>query len=142
VMMIFPSILYKYLLPQESTGIRNKRVKIFVIIFSIFMSVSGIFIAPTLIENFFPKFIEAVNAIKIMSLAVIPGSIALILEAQFLGNERSKIVIIGTGISLVFLTIGMIVLGSWIGIIGVAWSLVIATTAKTFFYLIKNFKFT
>ena len=139
IMMIFPSILYKYLLPQESTGIRNKRVKIFVIIFSIFMSVSGIFIAPTLIENFFPKFIEAVDAIKIMSLVVIPGSIALILEAQFLGNERSKIVIIGTGISLVFLTIGMIVLGSWFGIIGVAWSLVIATTAKTSFYLIKNF---
>ena len=99
----------------------------------------GIFIAPTLIENFFPKFIEAVNAIKIMSLVVIPGSIALILEAQFLGNERSKIVIIGTGISLVFLTIGMIVLGSWFGITGVAWSLVIATTAKTSFYLIKNF---
>jgi O-antigen/teichoic acid export membrane protein len=142
IMMIFPGILYKYLLPQESTGVRNKQVKIFVIIFSISMSLSGIFIAPTLIENFFPKFIEAVDAIKIMSLVVIPGSIALILEAQFLGNERSKIVIIGTGISLVFLTIGMIVLGSWIGIIGVAWSLVIAVTAKTSFYLIKNFKFT
>jgi O-antigen/teichoic acid export membrane protein len=92
-----------------------------------------------LIENFFPKFIEAIDAIKIMSLVVIPGSIALILEAQFLGKERSKIVIIGTGISLVLLTIGMIVLGSWFGITGVAWSLVIATTAKTTFYLIKNF---
>jgi len=142
VMMIFPSVLYKYLLPEESTGASNKRVKIFVIIFSISVSALGIFIAPMLIENFFPKFIESVDAIRIMSLAVIPSSIALILEAQFLGKERSKIVIIGTGISLVFLTIGMIVLGSWIGIIGVAWSLVIATTAKTFFYLIKNFKFT
>ena len=142
VMMIFPSILYKYLLPEESTGTSNKQVKIFVIIFSIFISILGIFIAPMLIENFFPKFIEAVNAIKIMSLAVIPASIALILESQFLGNERSKIVIIGTCISLVLLTIGMIVLGSWFGITGVAWSLVIATTAKTSFYLIKNFKFT
>ena len=142
VMMIFPSVLYKYLLPEESTGASNKRVKIFVIIFSISVSALGIFIAPMLIENFFPKFIESVDAIRIMSLSVIPSSIALILEAQFLGKERSKIVIIGTGISLVFLTIGMIVLGSWIGIIGVAWSLVIATTAKTFFYLIKNFKFT
>jgi len=138
-MMIFPSVLYKYLLPEESTGASNKRVKIFVIIFSIFVSALGIFIAPMLIENFFPKFIEAVDAIRIMSLAVIPSSIALILEAQFLGKERSKIVIIGTGISLVFLTIGMIVLGSWFGITGVAWSLVIATTAKTSFYLIKNF---
>ena len=132
--MIFPSILYKYLLPQESTGIRNKRVKIFVIIFSICVCLFRVYLLrQLLIENFFPKFIEAVNAIRIMSLSVIPSSIALILEAQFLGKERSKIVIIGTGISLVFLTIGMIVLGSWIGIIGVAWSLVIATTAKTFF---------
>ena len=138
VMMIFPSVLYKYLLPEESTGASNKRVKIFVIIFSIFVSALGIFIAPMLIENFFPKFIEAVDAIRIMSLAVIPSSIALILEAQFLGKERSKIVIIGTGISLVFLTIGMIILGSWFGITGVAWSLVIATTAKTSFYLIKK----
>ena len=142
VMMIFPSVLYKYLLPEESTGASNKRVKISVIIFSISVSALGIFIAPMLIENFFPKFIESVDAIRIMSLSVIPSSIAIILEAQFLGKERSKIVIIGTGISLVFLTTGMIVLGSWIGIIGVAWSLVIATTAKTFFYLIKNFKFT
>jgi O-antigen/teichoic acid export membrane protein len=139
IMMIFPSVLYKYLLPEESTGASNKRVKIFVIIFSILISVLGIFIAPMLIENFFPKFIEAIDAIRIMSLVVIPSSIALILEAQFLGKERSKIVIIGTGISLVFLTIGMIVLGSWFGIIGVAWSLVIATIAKTSFYLIKNF---
>ena len=139
MMMIFPSIFYKYLLPQESSGVKNKKPKIIVIIFSISISVLGIFIAPTLIENFFPKFIEAVDAIKIMSLVVIPVSIALILEAEFLGNERSKIVIIGAGISLVFLTIGMIVLGSWFGIIGVAWSLVIATTAKTSFYLIKNF---
>ena len=139
VMLILPNVFQKYLLPQESTGVKNKKPKIIVIIFSISISVLGIFIAPTLIENFFPKFIEAVDAIKIMSLVVIPGSIALILEAQFLGNERSKIVIIGTCISLVFLTIGMIVLGSWIGIIGVAWSLVIAVTAKTSFYLIKNF---
>ena len=120
IMMIFPSVLYKYLLPEESTGASNKRVKIFVIIFSISVSVLGIFIAPMLIENFFPKFTESVDAIRIMSLSVIPSSIALILEAQFLGKERSKIVIIGTGISLVFLTIGMLVLGSWFGITGVA----------------------
>ena len=81
---------------------------------------------------------EAIDAIKIMSLVVVPGSISLILESQFLGNEKSKIVMIGTGISLAILTSGMIILGSWIGISGVAWSLVLATTVKTIFYLIKN----
>ena len=138
IMMIMPSIFYKYLLPEEATGTNNKQVKIIIIIFSIFMSILGIFIAPILIESFFPKFVEAIDAIKIMSLVVVPGSISLILESQFLGNEKSKIVMIGTGISLAILTSGMIILGSWIGISGVAWSLVLATTVKTIFYLIKN----
>ena len=138
IMMIMPSIFYKYLLPEEATGTKNKQVKIIIIIFSIFMSILGIFIAPILIESFFPKFVEAIDAIKIMSLVVVPGSISLILESQFLGNEKSKIVMIGTGISLAILTSGMIILGSWIGINGVAWSLVLATTVKTIFYLIKN----
>ena len=140
IMMIMPSIFYKYLLPEEATGTKNKQVKIIIIIFSIFMSILGIFIAPILIESFFPKFVEAIDAIKIMSLVVVPGSISLILESQLLGQEKSKIVIIGTGISVVFLTVGMIVLGSWIGISGVAWSLVIATSGKTIFYLIKTMK--
>ena len=138
IMMIMPSIFYKYLLPEEATGTKNKQVKIIIIIFSIFLSILGIFIAPILIESFFPKFVEAIDAIKIMSLVVVPGSISLILESQFLGNEKSKIVMIGTGISLAILTSGMIILGSWIGISGVAWSLVLATTVKTIFYLIKN----
>ena len=138
IMMIMTSIFYKYLLPEEATGTKNKQVKIIIIIFSIFMSILGIFIAPILIESFFPKFVEAIDAIKIMSLVVVPGSISLILESQFLGNEKSKIVMIGTGISLAILTSGMIILGSWIGISGVAWSLVLATTVKTIFYLIKN----
>jgi len=140
IMMVMPSIFYKYLLPEESTGTKNKQVKIIIIIFSIFLSILGIFIAPILIESFFPKFVEAIDAIKIMSLVVVPGSISLILESQLLGQEKSKIVIIGTGISVVFLTVGMIVLGSWIGISGVAWSLVIATSGKTIFYLIKTMK--
>ena len=49
VMLIFPSIFYKYLLPQESSGVKNKKPKITVIIFSISISVLGIFIAPMLI---------------------------------------------------------------------------------------------
>ncbi len=138
IMMIMPSIFYKYLLPQEATGIKNRKVKTFIFIFAIGMSVFGIFFAPTLIESFFPKFVEAIDAIRIMSLTVIPGSISLVLESQFLGKEKSKVVIIGTGISLSVLTGGMLILGSWFGIVGVAWSLVIATTGKSIFYIVKD----
>jgi len=140
IMMIFPSVFYKYLLPQESSGVKNKKAKVIVIVFSILITFCGIFIAPILINEFFPKFSEAVEAIKIMSLVVIPGTISLILESEFLGNEKSRIVIIGTAVSLSLLITGMIILGSMFGIQGVAYSLVISTISKTVLYAIVRQK--
>ena len=108
------------------------RVRIF--IFYLF----GIFVAAILINELFPKFSEAVDAIRIMSLVIIPTTISLILESEFLGNEKSRVVLIGTAILVTSLIIGMLVLGSLMGIEGVAYSLVIAHTAKLGFYLIAK----
>ena len=140
IMLILPNVFYKYLLPQESSGVKNKKPKIIVIIFSVFVTSLGIFVAPILITEFFPKFSEAVDAIRIMSIVVIPTTISLILESEFLGNEKSKAVLIGTIILLTSLIIGMIVLGSMMGIEGIAYSLVIAQITKLGFYLtVKKF---
>jgi len=138
VMLILPNVFQKYLLPQESTGVKNRKPKILVIIFSVLITILGIFVAPILINEFFPKFTEAVDAIKIMSIVVIPTTISLIIESEFLGKEKSRIVLVGTAILMTSLIIGMIVLGSLMGIEGVAYSLVIAQTAKLCFYLIAK----
>ena len=138
IMAILPNVFYKYLLPQESTGVKNKKPKIIVIVFSVFITIFGIFVAPILITEFFPKFTEAVDAIRIMSIVVIPTTVSLILESEFLGNEKSRVVLIGTTILLTSLIIGMIVLGSMMGIEGIAYSLVIAQIAKLSFYLIAK----
>jgi O-antigen/teichoic acid export membrane protein len=138
VMSILPNVFQKYLLPQESTGVKNKKPKIVVIVLSVFVAILGILVGPILISEFFPKFTEAVDAIRIMSVALIPTTIAVILEAEFLGKEKSGVVLIGTAILVTSLIIGMIVLGSLMGIEGIAYSFVIAHTAKTSFYLIKK----
>ena len=138
VMLILPNVFQKYLLPQESTGVKNKKPKIIVIVFSVFITILGIFVAPILINELFPKFSEAVDAIRIMSIVIIPTTVALILEAEFLGNEKSRVILIGTAILVTSLIIGMIVLGSLMGIEGIAYSLVIAHTARLGFYLIAK----
>jgi len=140
IMMIFSAIFYKYILPQDSSGKNTKNLKIFAIIVSISISLVGIFLGPTLIEVFFPKYLEAKDAIQIMSVVIAPSTIALILESQFLGSEKSRVVLIGAIISLVILICGMIILGLNFGIIGLAWSLIIATSAKTVFLLFAHYK--
>jgi O-antigen/teichoic acid export membrane protein len=138
IMLILPNVFQKYLLPQESTGVKNKKPKIIVIVFSVFITILGIFVAPALINEFFPKFGDAVDAIRIMSMVVIPVTVSIILESEFLGKEKSRIILTGTSILLTSLIIGMIVLGSLMGIEGIAYSLVIAHTAKLGFYLIAK----
>jgi len=73
------------------------------------------------------------------SLVIVPTIIALIFESQFLGSEKS-IVLIGNAISTVILISGMVVLGLNFGIIGLAWSLVLATSTKTIFFAIAYYK--
>ena len=140
IMMIFSAIFYKYILPQDSSGKNTKNLKIFAIIVSISVSLVGIFLGPILIEVFFPKYLEAKDAIQIMSIVIAPSTIALIFESQFLGSEKSRVVLIGAIISLVILICGMIILGLNFGIIGLAWSLIIATSAKTVFLLFAHYK--
>ena len=70
-----------------------------------------------------------------MSIAVIPGTISLILQSEFLGNEKSKIVLIGNVFSLIALTISMIILGLNFGIVGLAISLIIANLSKMIIFL-------
>ena len=140
IMMTFSAIFYKYILPQDSTSKNTKNLKIFAIIVSVSISLVGIFLGPTVIEVFFPKYLEAKDAIQIMSIIIAPSTIALIFESQFLGSEKSRVVLIGAIISLVILTGGMIILGLNFGIIGLAWSLIIATTAKMVFLLIMHYK--
>ena len=138
ILVMFSSIAFKYLLPQDASGISNKRIKKFLIIISIIISVLGFFILPKIIPIFFPKFIDTVEAIGIMSLAVIPEAITMLYISRLLGNEKSKVVLIGKLISLITVVIGFIVLGPMYGIVGLAVIVVLASVLQTSFLSISD----
>ena len=117
-----------------------KKLKLVAILISISMAILGIIIGPILVDIFFPKYLETKMVIQIMSISVIPGTIAHILQSQLLGNEKSKIVLIGTGISLLVLVILTIILGLNFGIMGVAISIVISPSIKVGIFSIQYFK--
>lgn len=135
IMMIFSSISYKYLLPQDATKTKNKNFKMIVILLSIIIALVGIFIGPILVENYFTKYTDAKLAIQIMSLAIIPGTMSLIFQSEFLGNEKSKPVLIVNSVAVITLTISMIILGLNFGIIGLGISLVMANSSKVLTFL-------
>ena len=133
ILVMFSSIAFKYLLPQDASGVSNKKIKKFVIIISIIISVLGFFVLPKIIPIFFPKFVDAVDAIGIMSLAVLPEAITMLCISKMLGREKSKFVLIAKLISLVTVIIGFIIFGPIFGIIGLAIIVVLASILQAGF---------
>lgn len=141
VLHIIPSIVYKYILPQEAGGNPNKKLKQAIILISIGIAGIGIILSPILIPVVFPKFTEAIQVIQIMSVSVVATTINLTYTSKFLGEERIKIILISSGIYIGILVLSIFLLGKSFGINGMAAALVLATFSETiFYYLVNKFK--
>lgn len=138
ILIIFTTVLYKYLLPQEASGLQNIKLKKMSIFFSVGMAILGVMATPYIIPEFFPKYVGSVQAIQIMSFSIIPATIGMLYTSKFLGMEKSKFVLFSTFISLITITAGTIVLGSMFGILGLATSYVLSSLFGAISLIIFN----
>ena len=141
ILLIVPMIIYKYLLPQDASGQSNRKLRQVTIILSVGIAVLGIGLFPYIIPNFFPKFIDAIDAIQIMSIASIPATITLLYTSKLLGMEKSKFVLITEIISTSALIVGFIILGPIFGVMGLASVFVLSVTLEaTLLFCITKIK--
>ena len=133
LLMLIPVIVFQYVLPHDASGNRNIKLKKYTIVISVILMISSILLAPHILPIIFEDFTDTVIIIQIMSLALIPATINLMYNSEFLGKEMSKIVLIGASISVGTLSMGIIILGDLFGIIGIASSLVISRYSELIF---------
>lgn len=138
LLSIVPGIVVKYTLPEDSSGVSTKQIKILTVIGSVFLALIGIFLVPILISQFFSDFKESLEFVPIISLAIIPATISSMYISKFLGNEQSKIVLIGEIIGIIIFVPGIIILGEIMGITGLAIIFMVTETIKTSFFVITN----
>ena len=137
IMLIIPGIVFKYTLPEDSTGKPTGKIKILTIIVSFFIMLLGIFVAPLVIPIVLPEYSTAVNLIPILSLVVIPRTISIMIVSSFLGQENSKYVVIGNIITFGVLVTSIFPLAELFGITGVAIAYVIGFSSSTAYMGIK-----
>lgn len=137
IMTILPSIVFQYTLSQDASGNSNTKIKKISIASSVLIAILGIGLTPTVLPLIFPEYVEAVQLIQIVSLHVIPSSIIMAYNSKFLGEEKSRYVLTGQGMSVVIYLGGLLTLGTLMGVNGIAISLVIAATGQAIFYIIS-----
>lgn len=139
VLLIFPSIVYKYILPEDSIGKNNSNLKKFTILVSVCLTIIGIVIIPEVISAIFTKYDNAIDAIRIMSLAIVPSTINKVYTSKFLSIEKSRFVLISILISLTIIISGMIIFGTLYGVNGVAVAFVLSQIGQMVFFIYANY---
>ena len=138
ILMIFSSTVFKYILPQDSSGNENKNLKKGTLLISVLIAILSSIFLPIIIPHLFPQYIETIDVIQIISFSVIPGTISLIYTSKFLALEKSKYVLMSKIFSILVMIIGFITLGPIFGIIGLSVTLVIATSVDALYLLLVN----
>ena len=138
ILTMISGIVFTYLLPQEASGKPHRKLWLITILIVLVSSILTIVLAPSVLPILMPKYVPAIDLIQIMSIAAVSMTITLRYTSKFLGNEKSKIVIIGKAIYLTSHIVGIFSIGTGLGIQGVAISFVIASSIEAFYFVTIN----
>ena len=137
LMLIIPAIVFKYTLHEDSVGKSTGKIKILTIVVSFFIMLLGIFVAPLVIPIVLPAYATAVDLIPIISLAVIPRTISMMIFSSFLGQEKTKFVLVGNVITFCVLAISIFPLSELFEVTGIAIAYVIGFSSSTVYLVAK-----
>jgi len=133
LLIAIPRAVGQYLVPQESQGKKNKKIKQFSVLIACGVAILSIFLVPDGVRLFIPKYEDAILPIQIMSISIIPAVISSIQQSEFAGKENSKVILIGEIIrSGIYITL-IIFLGVNFGIIGLAFGVLISNIAQVMY---------
>lgn len=128
-----PYAIFLYLLPQESEGIHNKKLKIYLVGLSGILVLISIIILPSIIDIILPDYHEIILPIQIMSVGIIFITISMVQEARFLSIEKSKWVIMGSGFQVGTYFLLIMFLSVEYGLIGLSIAFLLSTITRVVF---------
>ncbi|MBE0447830.1 MAG: oligosaccharide flippase family protein [Actinobacteria bacterium] len=139
---VLPMILFSYLLPEKSAGAKTKEVETLGILVSVALAVSVVVLSPIVIPWVFPNFAGSVGLIQIMSLGVVPFTIAATKMSGLYAHEKPGAVLVSYVAALVVGIAGIMTLGKFFGAIGLAASMLLLQTTLAASLCIHSSRFT
>ena len=135
---VISAIVYKYVLPQDSSGQITTKLKRVSILVSIVIAFLGMIVLPLVIPYLFPKFEHVIDGVRFASFVVIPMTISMLYVSKLLASEKSRFVLISNMISTGIFFIGFITLGPLFGIVGLVSVLLISSSVQALVVVIAT----
>ena len=140
--LILPLIIFRYTLPEDSSGSSTKQIKIMAIVASIGLALLGIFVAPEIIPLVLPEYTDVIDLIPLLSIAIIPRTITVMLLSGFLAKENNKYLVLGNVISISVLVLGILYFPQYFDVIGLAIAYDLGVTAQTIYLIVLHLRIT
>ena len=140
--LILPLIIFRYTLPEDSSGSSTKQIKIMAIVASIGLALLGIFVAPEIIPLVLPEYTDVIDLIPLLSIAIIPRTITVMLLSGFLAKENNKYLVLGNVISISVLVLGILYFPQYFDVVGLAIAYVLGVTAQTIYLIVLHLRIT
>jgi len=119
-LMIVPISLFSFLLPEKSGGKVRKEVEVLGIAAAALVTLAGIIVVPYFIKLVFQSFEESIGAIQVLSLSVVPASIAYIKVSELYSKEKAGLAMVCHAAMFAVYIAGIVLLGGWLQLMGFA----------------------
>ena len=141
ILMVVPGIVYKITLPDDARGNPNSKLKFITISFSTIIGIVSFFVIPIIIPILNSAYNDSILPIQIIAISVIPGTVASMYWSKFVGHEKNRVMLGGSGLYGGSLIILIIFLGQNFEELGVALGFLISHSLTMLYFIFCNYFF-
>ncbi|HKG41193.1 MAG TPA: hypothetical protein VKA98_03575 [Nitrososphaeraceae archaeon] len=135
---MIPISFYQYLIPEESSGLKKRRLRFLGLLVSIGLTAMLFLASPWILEHLFPHYTASLNSMRILSIGIIPMMIVWTLNSKFVNIGVTKYVLFGSAIYLILQISLIFYLGKTMNVIGLALAVVLALVAQASFLFVSD----
>jgi O-antigen/teichoic acid export membrane protein len=133
---MIPVSLYQFVLSEESSGVSKAKLRLVGFGVSIILAAFLYTQSYWILENFFPNFKDSLEALRIISIGIIPMMFVWTTNSSFFSRGSSRYVAMGSGIYVSTQVALILLVGSRMGVSGLALAVDVALTAQAVFLYI------
>jgi O-antigen/teichoic acid export membrane protein len=135
---VIPISFYQYLIPEESSGRKNTRLRTVGLFISVALTIVMFMVSPWIMKTFFPSYIGSSVPTQILSLGTVPMMVVWIVNSKLITTGKTKLVLSGAIIYQVIQAVLIIFLGNYIGINGLALAVVLALSFQASYLCVSS----